>query len=163
MRMALEAQSSHGSACRKAQSSLEMLAIFAGIMMVLLVVAAALPNQAAGSQVLRERQMARDTVQTVAQTANDVYLAGDGAVRTMWIEIPEGMNASASFIGAPASEGNWSKRKLVNINLDVSGDTFYVSRAPVCGTWPASAGRMQVNITYNSSGTAHVMVNELGC
>lgn len=147
----------------KAQSALEMVAIFGGVMLILLIVVAAIPQEAAAAQALRAHSTATDSVNLVAQTASDVYLSGDGAVRTITIEVPDGVNMSASYLGATASETDWNKRKLADLRLLTGGDVFAVSRAPMCGEWPLPGGRYAVNLTYNGSGTAHVMVNSLSC
>lgn len=143
----------------KGQGTLELLIIFAAGMLALVVVAAILPSQVAGNQALRDGQIARDTVANIASVANEVYLSGDGAQRSIWITIPENAKIANSFIGARTGETDWSKKKLVSINMANEGDIFSVSRAPLCGSWPAVAGRYQINITYSKTPVAHVMIN----
>lgn len=147
------------------QATLEMLAIFGGLMLLILLVAVTLPDQMAGVQNVRAHAMAQEAVSQVARTADDIYLAGDGASARIWIEMPNGFdaNASRSFLGARPGEGNWSLRKMANLNLPATGDVFALSRAPLCGAWPGDSGRYRINISYNASGTAHVMVNSQSC
>lgn len=142
-----------------AQMSLEFLIVFAGIMLVLAIVATIAPSQAAGAGAAREEFIAHSTVNLVAKTADEVYLTGEGASKEIWVEIPESAALNKSFFGGRSSEPNWSKRKMIDINLLVQGDIFALTRAPTCGNLPAMAGRTLVNVTYNGTGTAHVMVN----
>ena len=143
----------------KGQGALELLILFAAGMLALIVVVAVLPSQAIGTQTLRDRQAARETVSLISSAADEVYLSGDGAVKNIWIAIPQTARVQSSFIGARAGETNWSLRKTVLLNLTNEGDIFSISRAPMCGSWPATSGRYQIRISYNSSAPAHVMVN----
>ena len=143
----------------RGQTTLELLILFAGGMLALIVIAAVLPSQAIGSQTLRDGQIARESVSDIVSAADEVYLAGDGAQKSIWITIPETARVGSSFIGARSGETNWTKKKLVVLNLTNEGDIFAVSRAPVCGSWPSGPGRYKIRITYNESSVAHVMVN----
>jgi hypothetical protein len=142
-----------------AQASLEFLVIFAGVMLAIAVIAAIAPSQAIGSQEVREKVIARTSAEDIARACDEVYLSGEGARQNIWIEIPESAALNKSFFGGRDSETNWSKRKMIDINLMVEGDVFAITRAPTCGRMPSSAGRQRVSVEYNSSGTAHVMVN----
>ncbi len=148
-----------GHAGRRAQSTIEMVVIFGGMLFVMLAVLVAIPAQAAAVQSLRAHQTAADTVALVAQTANDVYLAGEGASRTIWVELPDGFDSGRSFIGAQVGITDWGSRKLADIYTLQTGDVFETSRAPICGSWPAMAGRYRVTVAYNGTAPAHVTVN----
>ncbi|MFH1306957.1 MAG: hypothetical protein ABIH83_04885 [Candidatus Micrarchaeota archaeon] len=148
---------------KKAQANLELLILFAGAMLILALLAVVLPTQAIGSQMVREKQIAQGSVDLVAETADEVYLTGEGAVKHIWIEVPETADVETldySFIGAKSGETNWSKKKMVNLYLLVEGDVFAITRAPVCGQWPYTAGRHKVVVEYNGTGNPHVMVNK---
>lgn len=141
------------------QLTLELLIIFVGTMLIVAIVAATVPSQAASTGALREKFIASGTVNEVASAVDEVYLAGDGSSKQIWIDIPESAALNKSFFGARDSETNWKKRKMININLLLEGDVFAITHAPTCGKLPTMAGRTLVNVTYNATGTAHVMVN----
>lgn len=141
------------------QSTLEMVVIFGGALLVLIAILAAIPGETAPAQSLRQHQAAADTVAAVAQAANDVYLAGEGAQKTIWVELPDGFDAGRSFVGARTGVSDWGQRRLVDIYTLQTGDVFEISRGPICGAWPAQPGRYQVVVAYNGSSTAHVTVN----
>jgi hypothetical protein len=141
------------------QSTIEMVVIFAGMLFVMVAILAVIPGQTTSVESVRAHQTAQDTVDGVAQAANDVYLAGEGAQRTVWVELPDSYDATRSFIGAQTGVTDWGKRKVVDIYAMQTGDVFALSRAPICGTWPDAIGRYQVVLTYNSTAPAHVMVN----
>ena len=144
---------------RKAQAGLETMAIFAAVLILLLAVLLVLPSTARSGEVLRQMQTAQQSVQAVAATANEVYLAGEGASKTIWIELPDSWEPSRSFIGNNSADLNWSDRRVASIYVLQSGDMIAASRALMCGRWPASAGKFRINVTYNSTDPVHVMVN----
>ncbi|MFA5108122.1 MAG: class III signal peptide-containing protein [Candidatus Micrarchaeia archaeon] len=144
----------------KAQGSLELLLLFAGALIALSVVVAVLPSEAIGSQAIREKEIAKSSASIVANAADEVYLAGDGASQYVWVDMPESTNFNGSFIGAPSYELNWSKRKTTNINVLSEGDMSAGSHAPICGKWPSTPGRHRIKVAYNATGTAHVAIND---
>ncbi|VVB56996.1 Uncharacterised protein [uncultured archaeon] len=152
--------------CR-GQAGLETIAIFAGILVVLMVILLVLPNSIQSGEVLRQEQTAKRTVQAAATAADNVYLSGEGASQTVWLEIPDIWDPARSFIGNQTNTTGWSDRKLISIYVRSTGDVFGVSRAPVCGAWPAKSGKYMVNFTYNGTANrtvpAHVMVNGESC
>ena len=144
----------------KAQGSLELLLLFAGALIALAVVASVLPTEAIGSQAIREREIAKSSTTIVVNAADEVYLAGDGASQYVWVDVPQSANFGSSFIGAPDYELNWSKRKTADINVLSEGDVTASSHAPMCGKWPSAPGRFRIRVAYNSTGTAHVEIND---
>lgn len=143
----------------RAQAGLEAMLIFAAVLLMLLVVGLVLPSTAASGEHLRQLQLARQSVQAVASAADDVFLAGEGASKTIWVELPGGYEFAHSFIGNKSGVADWKNRKLADIHLPPSGDIFAVSRAPMCGNWPNASGRYRINLTYNATTPAHVAVN----
>ena len=143
----------------KGQGTLELLLLFAGGMLALIAVAAVLPSQALGTQMLKDGQVARNTVSLIATAADEVYLSGDGAMKNIWITIPETTKISSSFMGARDGETDWGKRRMVLLNLTTEGDIFAISNAPICGEWPNAPGRHQIRISYNSDLPAHISIN----
>ncbi|MDE1797899.1 MAG: hypothetical protein KGH63_00650 [Candidatus Micrarchaeota archaeon] len=144
---------------RAGQGTIEVVIIFAAMLLVLLVILQAIPGETTSLESVRQQQTAAGTVHLVVTTANDVYLAGDGAQRTIWVDLPDGYSASGSFIGSAGTVTNWGSSKVVDLRLMQTGDVFEISRAPICGSWPAAAGRYQVVVAYNGTAPAHVTVN----
>jgi hypothetical protein len=144
---------------RVGQGTLELLILFSVAMLAMAVVAMVLPTEALAGQVLKEKGIARETTENLAAACDEVYLQGEGASKHIWIELPQTISFTKSFIGAKAGETDWVKRKMININVIGEGDIFALSRAPVCGTWPAISGRHRVKIEYSTVGAAHIMVN----
>jgi len=149
----------YGEGVARAQTTVELLVIFGAAVLVLSVLAAVLPSNAISSQAARDKNIAQTTARDLAQAANEVYLGGDGASKNVWIEVPASANISASFIGNNTEQPDWNKRKTISINLLAEGDVFSISRAPVCGQWPAMPGKYRVKVEYNASEPAHVMIN----
>ena len=143
----------------RGQASLESMAILAAVMVMILAVMVVLPSSVRSGEVLRQEQMAKYTVQAAASAADEVYLSGEGSSRAIWVEIPDIWDAGRSFIGNRSTVMSWPDQKLISIYVQSTGDIFGVSRAPVCGIWPAQSGRYRVNVTYNNTGTAHVTIN----
>lgn len=141
------------------QASLEVMMLFAAVLVMILAVGVALPSTTTGSENLRQLLMARQAVGEVASAADEVFLAGEGASKTIWIEVPGGFDNLTSFIGNRSISTAWKDKKLVDINLLASGDVFAVSRAPMCGRWPGSYGKYRINVTYNATTTPHVSIN----
>ena len=144
---------------RSGQGTVELIIIFVGMLLVLVVLLQVIPGETGSLQSVLQHQTAQSTVHLVATTANDVFLAGDGAQRTIWVDLPDGYNAAGSFIGTAGTVTNWGSSKVVDLRLLQTGDVFEISRAPVCGSWPAVAGRYQVVVAYNGTAPAHVTVN----
>ena len=143
----------------KGQAGLETMAIFAAVLVMIMAVLLVLPSGIQSGEVLRQEQMAKYTVQSAASASDEVYLAGEGSSQAIWIEIPDIWLASRSFIGNRSAGMKWSDRKLISIYVQSTGDIFGVSRAPVCGAWPVQSGKFLVNVTYNATSPAHVMIN----
>ena len=147
----------------RGQANIETMAIFAAVLVMIMAVLMVLPSSAQSGEVLRQEQMAKQTVQMAASAADEVYLAGEGASKTVWVEIPGIWDANRSFIGNKTAGMSWSDRKLISLYVRTTGDIFGVSRAPLCGSWPATSGKFLVNVTYNSTNPAHVMINSNKC
>ena len=133
--------------------------LFAAILIMILAIAAVLPATASEGENLRQMLIARQSVQDVASAADEVFLSGEGASKTIWVELPSGFENTSSFIGNRTSSTAWKDRKLADINMLSVGDIFAVSRAPMCGNWPTVSGRYLVNVTYNATTLPHVSVN----
>ena len=145
---------------KKGQASIEAIIILAAVVFLLAVIASSLPSSLSSSQKLKDRQLAEQSVQDIARAADEVYLAGDGASRKVWVEIVGSADFSLSFIGSRSALDPWASRKFVSIYLSNSGDVFAISRAPMCGKWPSAIGRYQLVVAYNSSSTPHVAIND---
>ena len=143
----------------RGQASLETMLLFAAVLIMVLVIGLVLPSTVSGGENIRQMLLARQSVQEVASAANEVFLAGEGASKTIWIELPSGFDNTTSFVGNQSSGTTWKNRKLVDINMLSVGDIFAVSRAPMCGQWPAVYGKYRVNVTYNGTTVPHVSVN----
>jgi type II secretory pathway pseudopilin PulG len=135
------------------------MAFFAALLVLTLMLLFALPSKASSAEVLRQIQAAQATVSSIAQAADEVYLAGEGSLKTIWIEIPDGWQPEKSFIGNNSDGIDWPNRKILSLYIPNAGDIIAISHSPLCGKWPALAGKYQINITYNSTNPAHVMVN----
>ena len=144
---------------RSAQANLETVAIFAAVALMVIAVAVSLPTQAQSGEMLRQKSGAQSTVDLLTGTADEVYLTGDGATRQIWVDVPDSYSFPDSFIGNHTGTESWSQRKVVSLYLNGVGDVISSSHAPLCGIWPATAGKWRVNVTYNSSEPPHVMVN----
>ncbi len=144
---------------RRAQANLETVAIFAAVVLMVVAVAVSLPSQALSGEMLRQKSGAQSTVDLLTSTADEVYLSGDGASRQIWVDMPDSYSFPDSFIGNHTGSETWSQRKVVSIYLNGLGDVISSSHAPLCGAWPAMAGKWRINVTYNSSEPPHVMVN----
>lgn len=144
----------------RGQNTLELLILFASVLLILAVVAISIPSNAIASLNLQQMQQADRAVNEVADTVDLVYLEGEGSQRSVWVTVPSGWDNESSFIGARSGETNWSKKKLININYKIIGDIFAKTNAPVCGSWPLMDGKTRLTISYNASGTPHVTVNE---
>lgn len=143
----------------RAQASLETVAIFAVVAIIVIAVAVSLPGEAQSGEMLRQKSGAQSTVDLLTRTADEIYLTGEGASRQIWVDVPDSYSFSDSFIGNKTGSESWSQRKLVSLRLTGVGDVISASHAPLCGRWPAVAGKWRVNVTYNSSEPPHVMVN----
>ncbi len=143
----------------RGQAGLETMAIFAAVLILLLAVLLVLPSTARSGEVLRQMQTAQQSVLLAAATADEVYLAGEGASKTIAVELPDSWESSRSFIGTNNASANWQDRRLLSIYVRQSGDAIASSRAPLCGSWPATPGKFKINVTYNSTEPVHVMIN----
>jgi hypothetical protein len=143
----------------RAQASLETVAIFAAVVILVIAVAVSLPGEAQSGEMLRQKSGAQSTVDLLTRTADEIYLTGEGASRQIWLDVPDSYSFADSFIGNKTGSESWSRRKLVSLYLNGVGDVIAASHAPLCGTWPAVAGKWRVSVTYNDSEPPHVMVN----
>ncbi|GEM_PF-6369273 len=140
----------------KAQASIEMVALLAGALIIMLGALTLLPQQYAGITLEAGRQAAQDTAERIVDASDEVYLAGDGAQKSFWVELPYGFDINRSFIGN--MPGATSSRNST-VGLYVLGIGYVISegKAQMCGTLPNQSGRYLIRAIYNSSG--HVMVN----
>lgn len=140
------------------QGTVEAVGLLAGLLIIILIVAVAIPEQAAQLGAERNRQMALLAAQDLAKTADEVYLSGDGARKSVWIELPETYNSTLSFVGnRPGTSGTLFQNRTVAIYILNAGEQIAETRAPICGSLPAGFGKYLITLYYNSSG--HVMVN----
>jgi len=144
---------------KRGQASLEVMILFAAVLVMMLAVGVALPATTSSSENLRQVLMARQAVQEVVLAADEVFLVGEGASKTIWVEIPSGFDNRTSFIGNRTLDTEWKDRKLADLNMLSGGDIFAVSRAPMCGNWPEKYGKYRINVTYNATTVPHVTVN----
>jgi hypothetical protein len=154
-----DSDASPTSTSLRGQANLETIILFAAVLIMILVIGLALPSTTIGGENLRQMQIARQSVQEVASAADEVFLGGEGASKTIWVELPAGYENASSFIGNQSAAVAWKDRKLADIHMLQAGDIFAVSRAPMCGKWPGKYGKYQVNVTYNATTLPHVTVN----
>lgn len=138
------------------QASVEMVALLAGALIVLLGALTVLPEQYAGIAYEGARQGAQAAANRLAGAADEVWLAGDGAQKTLWVELPDGYDAGQTFIGSNEAGGGLSQNRTVGIYISGLGHAFAESHAPLCGMLPNQSGRYLVTVYYNTSG--HVMI-----
>lgn len=143
----------------RAQANLETVAIFAAVAIMVVAVAVSLPGEAQSGEVLRQKSGAQSTTDLLTRTADEIYLTGEGASRQIWLEVPESYSFADSFIGNHTGSESWSQRKVVSLYINGVGDVISASHAPLCGTWPAAAGKWRVSVTYNDTEPPHIMVN----
>ncbi len=141
----------------KAQGSVEALGLLGGLVIVLLAITIFLPQQQSEIGLERNRAIALQSAQAIATAADDVYLAGDGAQKSVSVEFPDGYDASRSYAGNKVDTGNIFNNRTIGIYVIGAGEITAESRAPVCGTLPNASGEYRITLYYNASG--HVMVN----
>ena len=155
----MDMEKNGGKIHARGQANLETMAIFAAVIIMVLVIAIALPAQASSGEMVRQQSAAKTSVTLLTTTADEVYLAGEGSSRRIWVDMPASFSYADSFIGSHTGSESWSQRKAVSIYLEGVGDVISSGHAPLCGNWPATSGRWQINVVYNDSDPPHVMVN----
>ncbi len=144
---------------KRGQGSVETVILLAAVLLVVTVIFVSANARLLSSQRAQARQIAAQSVQDLASAADEVYLAGEGATRKVWVSIPESVQLESSFIGSRPGTGAWADNKTIDLNLSRVGDVFAITRAPVCGSWPAQPGRYSLVLVYNSTSKAHVTIN----
>ncbi len=145
---------------KRGQGSVETVIIFAAVIFVITVILIFAGTRVLSTQYIKDSQLAAQSVQDLAAGADEVYLAGEGATRKVWVSIPESALIPSSFIGSRPGTGSWANNKTISLNLSHVGDVFALTRAPVCGKWPVLPGRYPLVLTYNSTSKAHVAIND---
>ncbi|MFH1095441.1 MAG: class III signal peptide-containing protein [Candidatus Micrarchaeota archaeon] len=144
---------------KRGQGSVETVILLAAVLLIVTVIFVSANARLLSSQRAQARQIAAQSVQDLASAADEVYLAGEGATRKVWVSIPESVQLESSFIGSRPGTGAWANNKTIDLNLSRVGDVFAITRAPLCGKWPAQPGRYSLVLVYNSTSKAHVTIN----
>ena len=139
------------------QTSIEMIALLAGSLMVMLAAISILPEQTAAIGLELSVQDAQNAADRLAGAADEVYLGGEGAQKALWVVFPESYDPQNSFIGSNEPGGGWQQNRTVGIYVLGYGNVIAQSRAPICGSLPNESGKYLIKAVYNSSG--HVMLN----
>lgn len=145
----------------KGQAAVETVALLAGALFIMIAMITLLPEQAAGIGAQNGIMTATISANRLADEAAQVYLGGDGAQKSVWIELPETYDSAKSFLGSNSAGTSWALNKTVGIYITGYGHVFAESVAPMCGELPNRSGRFLVPIVYNSTG--HVMINKTSC
>jgi hypothetical protein len=141
----------------RGQATVELIALMAGALIILLMVIVILPEQYSGIGLEKSRQDGQAAANMISATADEVYLAGDGAQKTEWVDFPQGYDYNKSFLGNRLAGGTIYENRTVGIYLIGIGQLISEGKAPICGALPNESGRYRLTFYYNSSG--HVMVN----
>ncbi len=140
---------------RKAQASIELIAIFT--LLLLPITAGFMYAYSAMSESVR--YTGDVSLDRMASAAEKLYVEGPGAAETVYVDLPSGIDARSSYIGSrTGGEGRY-------LSLNVSGsEAFRLLDACVGGSWGSTPNGKVVpgfgayNMTVNSSGC--VLVNQ---
>ena len=145
----LELRSKFQSSKKKAQASIELIAIFT--LLLLPIIAGFIYAYSAVSDSTKFK--ADVALDRMASTAERLYVEGPGASALVFVDLPGGMDSGSSYIGTKAGgEGRY-------LTLNVSGsEAFRLIDANVSGNWQNTTGGKvkpgfnAFNMSVNSSG-----------
>lgn len=134
------------------QVSLELLAILGVALIVILFFTLFASDMLADTNKQQELRTARLSVQHLADAADYVFSQGEGAAKTVEVELSPNANLSAdrSFIGKPYSAPENASSNMININLEGS-DVSAFSGAPLAGAFPSAHGKYLLKVVSRGS------------
>jgi hypothetical protein len=150
-----------GNATR-GQTATEFLMILVVVLLLLIPVTFFISQQSAESSRVIQ---ARIAVDTLAKTSNFVFYEAPGAVQTVLLTIPGGVDFAKSYIGRPSTASAQILRREINLNLLVIGgdaDVFAPTDGDVCGNWPSTSGTYLFHLRKLDSGCVLITPFELG-
>ena len=123
------------------QASIELIAILAVALLTIIVFMAMSINFLSNTNIQKNQELARDTVQKLAQAADSVYAQGEGASNVVSINIPSSalFNPNLTFIGKPQNASFSGPSTEINIRV-WDTDVYATTAGPVHGSFPSSPG-----------------------
>lgn len=143
----------------KAQISMEATLVFIFVLLVITSMIVVLPLNFSEISIFNEKNIAKKTLLDIKEAADQVYLIGNDTILYIWVEIPQNLNYSLSYIGAPSGVSDWNLRKQLRFSLIGGGDLIEQTLGPICGEIPRKSGKSKIRVEYNQTDTPHVMIN----
>ncbi len=140
------------------QASVELISLTGILLLVILVFVVLSSNILFDLNSQKNINMARDSVQRLAQAADSVYAQGEGAATTVKVQIPPtaALSGGKSYIGKPGGAPQDAASTTININVGGS-DEYAITTAPLSGAFPSSPGTYDMQVashgTYVSIGS----------
>ncbi len=123
------------------QASIELLSILAVAILTIIVFMAMAINFLSSTNMQKNQELARDSVQRLALAADSAYAQGEGASNVVSISIPASaiFNPNLTFIGKPQNASFSDPSTEINIRV-WDTDVYATTAGPVHGSFPASSG-----------------------
>ena len=126
---------------RAGQASVELIAILGVSLVVILMFMALSLNFLSSTNLQKDEETARDTVQKLAQAADFVYAQGEGASEVVAIMLPgtASFDPNQTYVGKPQSAGFAVPSTQIKVNV-LGTDVYATTSEPVHGSFPSSPG-----------------------
>jgi len=136
----------------KGQASVELITILAVALFTIIMFMALAANFLTDTNVQKNYETARDSVQRLAQAADSVYSQGEGASAIVQITLPTStiFDSNVTFIGKPANATFAASSNTINIKVWDS-DTYAITHAPLHGSFPATHGTYSMRVYSEGS------------
>jgi len=137
---------------KSGQASVELLSILAVALLVVFTFSVLSLNTLSDVEAQQSINDARNSVQALADAADQVYLQGSGASQVVYITIPSEaeFGENLTYIGKPANAPANSEPKLISMYLggnDISAST----KARLTGSFPLQAGSYNMKVLSQGS------------
>ena len=133
----------------RGQVSLEYLMLTAAMLLILLVLILVFMGQYSQQGIVVQQRSAAHTLSVLAESAQEVWVAGVGAEEKVTVDIPESTDLSTSRISG----------RVLSLNLSGVGDVSRSLPMNVGGSWPGKTGAFYASVYNNGT---HVLIRPAG-
>ncbi|OQA31279.1 MAG: Laminin G domain protein [archaeon ADurb.Bin336] len=120
----------------KAQSTIESILIVAMALFILTALFGITYDQIYSFRADQSRKTASVAINSIVKEVNDVYFLGPGAMKTIIVRLPEGIDFNKSFI----------KNRTICLNV-FGSDVFSTASVDLRGVWPGDDGTFSFTLT----------------
>ena len=143
----------------RGQASVELIAILGVSLVVILMFMALSLNFLSSTNLQKDEETARDSVQKLAQAADSVYSQGEGASDVVAITLPgtASFDPDQTYVGKPQNADFAAPSTQINVNVGGT-DVYATTSEPVHGSFPSAPGVHSMRV-YSAGGYVVISPN----